>query len=211
MDAAFWQARWDTGQIGFHEGRPNRYLTEFVDTLGEGRRVLVPLCGKTVDLAYLAERGHQVVGVELVEAAVVGFFAERELTPTIEDRGQARRYTSGAIELWVADMLTIEPDALGPVDALYDRAALIALPPALRHAYAERLRALLPAGAPALVVTMTYPQTAMPGPPFAVEDDELDRLFAGLPRTRLADADLAQPRLAALGLTGRERCDALTF
>jgi thiopurine S-methyltransferase len=80
MDAAFWQARWDTGQIGFHEGRPNRYLTEFVDTLGEGRRVLVPLCGKTVDLAYLAERGHQVVGVELVEAAVIGFFAERELT-----------------------------------------------------------------------------------------------------------------------------------
>ena len=74
MDANFWKARWEAGQIGFHEGRPNRYLERYVGRLGTRRRVLAPLAGKAHDLAFLAELGHEVIGVELSEFAARAFF-----------------------------------------------------------------------------------------------------------------------------------------
>jgi len=185
MEPDFWRARWGEGRIGFHEGRPNELLVRYAARLGEARRVLVPLCGKSVDLAYLASLGHEVVGVELVEDAVRAFFSEQGLTPGIDRTGNFTRYTAPRLTLLCGDVFETTRELLGPIDALYDRAALIALPAPLRDRYAAHVRTLLPAGSPALVVTLEYPDGLFTGPPFSVPDSILRSRFEGATIERL--------------------------
>lgn len=186
MDASFWIERWRDGRIGFHEGRPNQFLERHVARLGAHRRILAPLCGKAHDLAFLAAQGHEVVGVELVEDAVRAFFDEHGLAPTVERRAGHVVYTAGAITIVVADFFAVTGEVVGPVDALYDRAALIALPAELRVRYAAHVRELLPAGAPGLLVTLD----GQPGgPPFSVPEDEVRALYAGLGVERIDEAE----------------------
>lgn len=173
-----WLARWRDGRIGFHEGQPNEFLVRHRAQL-TGRRVLVPLCGKAEDLAFLAAQGHEVLGVELAEQAVREFFADHALVPALTSHGPFVAYRAGAITLLVGDIFGLTLELAGSLDGLYDRAALIALPPALRPRYVALLRTLLPAGAPGLVVTMEYEQAQMAGPPFAVLEAELRALYAG--------------------------------
>lgn len=178
MEADFWIARWAEGRIGFHEGKPNALLERNVERLAGAKRVLVPLCGKSVDLAFLAARGHEVIGVELVEDAAQQFFAEHGATPAVTPRGPFVEYAAGAIRILAGDWFAADVARLGPVDAVYDRAALIAMPPELRPRYAAHERTL--AGtAPVLLVTLEYPQALMDGPPFAVLEDEVRALYGG--------------------------------
>lgn len=178
MEPSFWKARWAEGRIGFHEGKPNRKLERHAARIAHARRVLVPLCGKAIDLAYLAGLGHEVLGVELVEDAVRQFFDEQGVTPVVERRGGFVAYSAGTITVFAGDMFATDAALLGPIDAVYDRAALIALPPEMRPRYVAHVRALA-AGAPILLVNLEYPQEVMEGPPFAVLEDEVRRLFAG--------------------------------
>ena len=211
-----WLARWREGRIGFHERRANALLERHATRLS-GRRVLVPLCGKAEDLAYLAARGHDVIGIELAEQAVHAFFVEHDLAPAVTPHGPFASWTvaasdagaaSGSLRLLVGDFFAATPELIGPIDALYDRAALIALPPELRPRYVALLRSLLPAGAPALVITLEYDQSAMSGPPFAVFEAELRELYAG------AEVELLDQRPAPkdggkcsqLGVPATERC-----
>lgn len=208
-DADFWSDRWKAGQIGFHEGRPNAFLERHAGHLGSGRRVLVPLCGKAVDVAYLASQGHDVVGVELIEDAVAAFFRDHGLTPTVARDEAFVRYQAGTITLLAGDVFATTPGVLGPIDALYDRAALIALPPELRERYVEHLRSMLAPGTPGLLVTLEYPQELMSGPPFAVTDDEVRRLYAGAAVDLAGETSATTPRLQAAGATAVERCYTL--
>ncbi|MDQ3370490.1 MAG: thiopurine S-methyltransferase [Myxococcota bacterium] len=179
MDGAFWQARWQERRIAFHEGRPNTYLERHVGQLAGARRVLVPLCGKADDLAFLAGRGHEVVGVELVETAVQEFFADHGLTPTRTEHAGFVEYAAGPIQLYAGDLFATTRELLGPVDAIYDRAAIVALPPELRVRYAAHLRAVAPPGTRVLAITFEYPQELAAGPPFSVDEAELRTLYAG--------------------------------
>lgn len=209
MEREFWFERWQAGQIGFHEGRPNGFLERHAARLGAGRRVLVPLCGKAVDLAYLGALGHDVVGVELVEDAVQAFFGEHGLTPTVARDGEHVRYQAGAITILAGDLFATTPGLVGPVDALYDRAALIALPPDLRPRYVEHVRGLVAPGTPGLLVTLDYPQEVMAGPPFSVGDEEVRRLYAGASVEQVDEGPARAPRLEAAGAKGVERCYVL--
>ena len=148
MDADFWQQRWRQGRIGFHQDRPTPLLEQYWDAIGvpAGTRVLVPLCGKSLDLAWLAARGHHVLGVELSRLAVEQFFAEHALTPSVHESANGRHYVSGAIEIVEGDAFTLEPALLAGCDAVYDRAALIALPAALRRTYRDTVYSRLPPG-----------------------------------------------------------------
>ena len=207
MESQFWIERWREGQIGFHEGAPNAFLQRFADRLA-GIRVLVPLCGKTEDLAYLGSRGHEVVGVELVEDAARAFFAEHELTPAIERRGPLAVYTAGAITVISGDLFAVSIDDTGPIDAIYDRAALIALPPEVRPRYVAHLRTLVRT-APAVLVTVEYPQDLMSGPPFSVPEAEVRTLYRNV--EPLADHPATGGRLSQLGAPALERCYAVTL
>jgi thiopurine S-methyltransferase len=211
MEPEFWRARWREGRIGFHEGKPNAHLAQHVGRLGAGRRVLVPLCGKAEDLAFLAASGHSVIGVELVEDAVRAFFADRGATPAVSRRGAFTAYEAGAITLLAGDVFATTRGLLGGVDALYDRAALIALPPELRDRYVRHLRALLPAGAPGLVITFEYDQAVMEGPPFSVTEAELRARYDGLAVALVGSVPATIPRLQELGAGAVERCFHVTF
>lgn len=179
MHAEFWQARWARSEIGFHLPEVNPYLQQYwpVLALPQGARVLVPLCGKSLDLAWLAGQGYQVVGVELAQRAVEDFFTEHELQPLVSEVGAFRLYRAGAVEIYCGDFFALTAQQLAGCSALYDRAALIALPPEMRARYVAHLTQILPSGSQGLLVSLDYDQAQMDGPPFAVADDEVQRLF----------------------------------
>lgn len=179
MDPSFWQQRWSTGQIGFHEGRPNTYLERHAERLANCPRVLVPMCGKTEDLAFLASRGHEVIGLELVEDAVRAFFTEHGRTPVVTPRGPLVEYASPPITVFAGDLFSATHALLGTIDGIYDRGALVALPDDMRRRYVDHLRALVGKGGRVLLVAFEYDQSQKQGPPFSVTEAELRVLFDG--------------------------------
>jgi thiopurine S-methyltransferase len=174
MDQDFWLARWQNNQIGFHEGAPNSLLVAHLATLGvpAGGRIFVPLCGKSNDMHWLRAQGLLVVGAELSRLAVEQLFAELGLTPLVSQAGRLERFEAEDVTIFVGDVFDLDRDTLGAVDAIYDRAALVALPAPLREQYATHLIELTRA-APQLLVTFEYEQARCPGPPFSVLEAEV--------------------------------------
>jgi thiopurine S-methyltransferase len=179
MEPSYWHQRWAEGRTGWHQSEPNRLLERHWASLKvpPGSRVFVPLCGKSLDMAWLAAQGHEVLGVELSRSAVEDFFAGQGLAPEVNEDGRFRRYRAQGIELLVGDAFALTADDLAGCRAAYDRAALIALPPALRERYVRELYARLPAGCMTLLITLEYPPGEKEGPPFSVDEAEVHRLF----------------------------------
>ncbi|AZC27801.1 thiopurine S-methyltransferase [Pseudomonas sessilinigenes] len=181
MQADFWHKRWEQGQIGFHSTEVNPYLQQYWPGLGLAAqsRVLVPLCGKSLDLLWLADRGHQVLGIELSQKAVEDFFHEHQLQPETRQQGAFTVYAQGPIQIWCGDFFALTAQDIADCTALYDRAAMIALPQEMRQRYSAHLNGLLPAGTRGLLITMDYDQAQLDGPPFAVLDDEVRQRLEG--------------------------------
>ncbi|EZP65051.1 thiopurine S-methyltransferase [Pseudomonas sp. RIT357] len=179
MEPKFWQERWARNQLGFHLPEVNPYLQRHWPSLAlaEGAKVLVPLCGKSLDLMWLATQGHRVLGVELSEQAVEAFFSEQSLTPRITQRGVFTVYQADLIEVWCGDFFALDAEVLADCTAVYDRAALIALPPLMRSQYTEQLNNMVRPGCQGLLITLDYDQTQKAGPPFAVTDEEVKVLL----------------------------------
>lgn len=208
MDPQFWRERWENGEIGFHQRQVNVDLRALWPRLHcpPNAPVFVPLCGKSPDMVWLHAQGHKVIGIELSELAVASFFAEQELQPVREASGPLQCWRADGYELYVGDFFELGADQLKGVHALYDRAALIALPAPLRPRYARHLSATLPAGCKMLLLTMDYPQEQMAGPPFAVAEPEVHSLFAPDFSVRMLatrDALLEEPRFQQRGLQSR--------
>ncbi|CAI8793705.1 Thiopurine S-methyltransferase [Pseudomonas chlororaphis] len=179
MQPEFWHKRWEQNQIGFHLSEVNPYLQRYWPQLelAPGSRVLVPLCGKSLDLSWLASQGHQVLGIELSEKAIQDFFSEQQLQPQVSLRSGFKVYEYGPIQLWCGDFFALRATDVADCQALYDRAALIALPPEMRERYVAHLQSILPQGCQGLLITLDYDQVLMAGPPFAVLDDEVKALL----------------------------------
>ncbi|AWA40665.1 thiopurine S-methyltransferase [Pseudomonas fluorescens] len=188
MQPEFWHKKWESNQIGFHQPEVNPYLQRHWPDLAipAPARVLVPLCGKSLDLLWLAGRGHRVLGVELSQRAVEDFFREQQLQPQISEEGGFKVYRAGAIELWCGDFFSLTAANVAGCTALYDRAALIALPPMMRERYAAHLQSILPT-CRGLLVTLDYDQSQMPGPPFSVDDAQVQRLLGSVWRVEMLE------------------------
>jgi thiopurine S-methyltransferase len=180
MDSEFWNARWEAQEIGFHQPNFEPALDQYWHLLKApaGARVFVPLSGKSLDMVWLAQQGYHVVGSEFSERAVDDFFSERSLTPTVRKDGPFIIKSSGPYEIWCGDFFALPPAAVVKVSGVYDRAALIALPADMQLRYADKMKSLLPAKAPILLITVDYKQSEMPGPPFATPKQMVERLFA---------------------------------
>ncbi|MDT8326998.1 MAG: thiopurine S-methyltransferase [Roseovarius sp.] len=192
MEADFWHTRWESAQIGFHEGEVNRMLAAHLDALSiaPGSRVFLPLCGKTHDIAWLLAKGYRVVGAELSEIAVQQLFDELPLVPEVTQTGPLKRYTAEGIDIFVGDVFDLTPEMLGSVDAVFDRAALVALPEEMRGRYTNHI-ATVTQRAPQLLVTFEYDQSVMNGPPFSLSQSEVsDRYGAFYEITLLTDAEV---------------------
>jgi thiopurine S-methyltransferase len=205
MEPEFWHQRWRTGQIGFHQSSPHPFLERWWPTLGmpRGSRVYVPLCGKSLDMVWLAVRGHAVVGSELSPIAVAEFFGEQRMPVGVRTHGPFRRHASGAFEILEGDALALTPHLLGPVRAAYDRAALVALPAELRAGYAGQFAELMPPGSKSLLVGFEYDEARKPGPPFSVDAQEIAQLYGPAFEIReLERVDIIEssPKFAAAGV-----------
>ena len=205
MDADFWHRRWAEGQTGWHQDEVDRLLQRHWPAVapGAGSLVLVPLCGASLDMAWLARRGHRVLGVELSPLACERFFAGQGLQPRRHRQGDFELFEAGDISLLCGDVFDLTDAHLGGVDAVWDRAALVALPPATRIRYARELYGRLPLGCSGLLQCFEYDQDCRDGPPFSVDEAEVSALLEPDWSVRVLDRrDIieSEPRFREQGL-----------
>jgi thiopurine S-methyltransferase len=176
MRPEYWLERWQEGRIGFHRADATPRLLEHQMVLDGAIRVLVPLCGKSADLEWLVVQGFEVVGIELSELAAQAFFSERGFTPERREQGPFVAYRHGNVTILVGDFFAANVSDLGAFDGVYDRAAMIALPPELRARYTAHLQTLLAPKAKLLLVTLHF--DAAGGPPFSVSPVYVSAAYA---------------------------------
>ncbi|MGJ8620516.1 MAG: thiopurine S-methyltransferase [Methylophilaceae bacterium] len=203
MEPDFWHQKWETNVIGFHKDEANPLLVSNIEALvlSKGSRVFVPLCGKTLDIAWLLSKGHRVVGVELSAIAVNQLFESLQLEPNITEKEKLTHYSADDIDIYVGDVFDLSKAVLGNVDAIYDRAAFVALPFDMRQHYSKHLIAITDS-APQLLVTFEYDQTAMSGPPFATTNLEINQHYQ-----KAYDLTLLTTEVVEGGLKGQ--CEAV--
>jgi thiopurine S-methyltransferase len=206
MEHDFWHERWAKDEIGFHQHDFNTHMQAFADrlALNPGDHVLVPLCGKSLDMLWLLKQGYRVSGIELSRKAVEDFFAENQLQADMSEIAGGLCFSSGDLDIYCADFFEFDFERISPFNAIYDRASLIALPPDMRLAYTDRISAVSPAGTPSLLVTLDYPAGEMRGPPFSVPDAEVRQLYGSAYRIEHLHSEdcLAQePRFRKKGVT----------
>lgn len=207
MEISFWHERWEREEIGFHRDQINPRLSEFFSKLPElslkQSTILVPLCGKSLDLLWLSKRFASVIGVECSEIAIEAFFKEAKLRYQIKDQGHCQIYSANNITLIKADFFALEKAELGKFQYVYDRAALVALPTEMRQSYVRKVASLQTSGTIGLLITLGYKQELMSGPPFSVDENEVTRLFSrDFDIELLSSIELigSEPRFAQRGL-----------
>ena len=206
MHPDFWHQRWADNQIGFHQDAPTPLMLKHWPSLGvePGTQVFVPLAGKSLDMAWFAAQGYRVLGVELSRMAIEAFFAGHGVTPEIHESKYGTHYRAGDIELICGDAFGLDEAALAECGAVFDRAALIALPAELRRRYVHELYARLPSKCRGLLVTLEYPQQEKAGPPFSVVEDEVRELYGrdwDVETLERRDILETQPRFVEEGVT----------
>lgn len=181
MQKTYWENRWKTEQIGFHQELPNPNLVKYFSTMApipEQSTVFVPCCGKSQDLSWMAEQKCKVVGCELSELAVEQFFTDRQETLVRTKDESHQRFQSGNIILLQGDMFSLSPEKIGRVDAVFDRASIVAFPPSMRTTYAQKIKEILVRpGSRYLLITFEYDQNRKEGPPFCVPESEIRKLY----------------------------------
>ena len=185
MNPEFWQKRWQEKRIGFNQSKVNPLLIKHWSELNltAGSRIFVPLCGKSIDMVWLAAQGYDVVGVELVESAVKEFFSENRILHTIINHPHNPnikyyhwQYENQKIEILVADIFSLSIEDIDYIDAVYDKAALIALPADMRPDYSEQIRKISD-NAPQFIITLNYDQSKKNGPPFSISSDQVQQYY----------------------------------
>ncbi len=206
MKPEFWLERWRRGQLGWHQADFNPLLVKHWPRLElpQHSPVFVPLCGKSLDMIWLRRRGHPVYGVELAEAAVQSFFDENGIAFELaETQGDPPRFSGDGYRIYCGDYLEVGARELGACRGVYDRGALVALPPDSRSTYANHIQRVIPEGGQVLLVTLAYDQASVPGPPFSVREEDVHALYGERCRIeRLGDieTDMVPPHFKAAGI-----------
>jgi thiopurine S-methyltransferase len=193
MLANFWHQKWEKNEIGFHLPDANPLLVKHFPSLNlkQGARIFLPLCGKTLDIAWLLAQGYRLAGAELSAIAIEDLFNRLNLTPTITKLDEITHYSAHNIDIFVGDFFNVTPAMLGNVDAVYDRAALVALPVDMRKQYATHLITLTNT-ASQLLICFEYDQALHAGPPFSVTADEVKQYYqATYDTSLLGSSDVA--------------------
>jgi thiopurine S-methyltransferase len=179
MKIEFWEQRWDEGSIGFHLLEVNPYLVKYWSqlNLAKGVTVLVPMCGKSLDMMWFVSQGLNVLGVECSQKAIKAFSNEQKLDLQPVQHKRFMAHNSPRLSMLEGDFFYLDKDDLCNVSAVYDRASLVALPEDMRRQYVELLAENLPEHVNILLVTIEYKQSLTSGPPFSVSKDEVERLY----------------------------------
>jgi len=206
MEREFWLERWRLNQIGFHQADYNARLRAHWSSLNvpPGARVFVPLCGKSRDMWWLTAQGYSVIGTELAPAAVAAFFAEASAPYECRQAGKFVVHEGADVRILCGDVFDLSAADLAGVCGVFDRGALVALPPPMRRRYVALVLEVLPVGAATLLLTVEYDQSRAAGPPFAVHGDEVDALYGARCAIDLLERTPAEmpPRFDAVGARG---------
>jgi thiopurine S-methyltransferase len=208
----FWLQRWRHGRTGFHQAEVSVVLPRWWPSLklATDARVLVPLCGKSLDVSWLCQRGGLLTAVDISPVAIEALCAEQGFAARRRSLPGFDLYETPALHLWCGDFLALDPAMTGPIDAIFDRAAFTSWPPAWRDRYVQQLDTLSAPGTQLLLVTLEYAAGAVDGPPFTTDAAEIERLFGArhaIERLDRTDILAAEPRWAARGLTAlHEAC-----
>lgn len=197
MDKEFWQSRWRENRIAFHEPRAHDLLKLHFKSLSlrQGDVVFVPLCGKTLDLDWLLAAGMRVTGIEYNQAAIEEVFDRLNLVPNLTTKGSLVGYEADGLRIYHGDFFELTAQQLGKVHAVYDRAALVALPETTRAKYASHL-ADITKRSPQLTVSYNYEQSQTCGPPFSVPNATVQKLYADLYDCHTIDSRMIEGPLA---------------
>ncbi len=193
MELSYWQSRWKKGLIGFHLNQPHHSLESFFKPyLKENDLVYLPLCGKTPDIKWFANQNCRVQGTEISEIAIQDFFKEHNLNPTVSQSHNTTLYRADNIELRQADFLKDAKILQSTADFIYDRAALVALPPQKRPGYIEKAIQILKPGGYYALVAFTYDQDEMTGPPFSVPLQEISAYFDAFVKIQFRETEILE-------------------
>ncbi|XP_015670181.1 thiopurine S-methyltransferase [Protobothrops mucrosquamatus] len=180
-----WLNCWDTNNIGFHNKEEHRFLKKHLDIFLNGRkelRIFFPLCGKAVEMKWLADMGHHVVGVEISEIALKDFFTEQNLSFSEEivleiPGAKLLKCTSLNISLYCCSLYDLTSSVTGHFDGIWDRGSLVAVNPSERERYVQLILSLMNSMCRCLLVTLLYDVKKHKGPPFYVSDSDVKSLF----------------------------------
>lgn len=179
MEHSFWHSKWQNNEIAFHEPQGNALLVKYSSDLlctAKNPTIFVPLCGKTKDIGWLLSQHCNVVGAELSEVATQQLFEELDVKPTVEKTSTGLKYAVNGLTVFVGDIFSLSSSDIGKIDGVYDRAALVALPNAMREKYGAHIVEITQR-APQLIISFDYDQEKMPGPPFSVDDTAVHALY----------------------------------
>lgn len=184
-NAKFWQEGWDKGFTGFHQSEYNPVMKSyFADKELVGKNILVPLCGKSKDMFYLASKGANVIGVEVVKSPIDEFFHENHIDYTCVGNLYKSKGLNGEISIYHADFFDIKLDER--IDFLYDRASNVALPECMRNdQYYPAIKRLISSETQILLLTMDHNGARDFGPPYPVSKEET---LLNYPRLKLNSA-----------------------
>jgi len=179
-DNPLWLQLWQDNDTDFHQTSVNPLLIKFWPEfdLNPNSRVFIPLCGKSLDILWLAQQGHQVIGVELSAIAVKSFFSENKLTPTKKRQGKFTVWRHKNITIFCGDFFSLKPTDLGHIDSVFDRAALTALPQVLRQPYVEHLGKITPKQSDIFLLTTEDIEHIAGGDNTPKVDNEIAQLYS---------------------------------
>ena len=206
MKKEYWHGKWQQNQIGFNQEEPNPFLLQYINLLNlkRGDRIFVPLCGKSIDMFWLIKQGYYVIGVEFSLIACEAFFKENSIPFEVSKYDLFTVFQGKNITLLSGDFFNLNKSLLGTVNAVFDRAAIIALPEELRQRYAKHFIELLEPNTPLLLISLSYDQNEMEGPPFSVEKKEVEKLYQNnfsIKQLCNKPVEKIGPHLLAKGLT----------
>ena len=175
MEKDFWLKKWIDNDIRFHQSSFHISLEKFGHRFSKGT-IFVPLCGKSLDMIYLVQKGHKVIGAELSLLACRDFFIENKIPFTEKKEAEFTIFSSSHVTLYGGDFFKLPSSIWDEITGVYDRAALIALPPDVRKKYAAEF-SKAKNKLETLLIALQYDQSVTSGPPFSVPEEEVRELF----------------------------------
>lgn len=136
----FWHQAWEDGRTRFHLSEYNTNLVKFFPSYSfkQKNSCLVPLCGKTLDMHFLADHFENVVGVDIVKMPLEQFFSDHQINSHEEPKNKS--INGRNITLYERDFLNDNLAELKQFDFIYDRASLVAIEPKLRPKYVQQIK-----------------------------------------------------------------------
>ena len=178
MSNKIWKDKWKRNDIAFHQSTSNHLLKKYISQLNisAGADILVPLCGKSLDMNILANLGYNVIGIELSNIAIKAYFEALNVKPTREKYKRFITWKYKNTEIWCGDIFDLTKKEIGHIGVLYDNTSLTAFSPDIRPQYVQHFHDMLSEKNQILLITTETPDETQINSAMTI-DDEIQSLY----------------------------------